>query len=46
MVGSGGTFLFRYEAIDVGPQSFRFVHHCPWESVEPAQVIEFDATVY
>ena len=46
MVGSGGTFLFRYEAIDVGPQSFRFAYHRPWESVEPEQVVEFTATVY
>ncbi len=45
-VGSGGTFLFRYEAVDVGPQAFRFIYHRPWESVEPEQVVEFTATVY
>ena len=46
MVGFGGTFLFRYGAVDVGPQAFRFVYHRPWESVEPVQVVEFTATVY
>jgi len=46
MVGSGGTFLFRYEAVAPGAQSFRFVYHRPWESVEPAQVVEFTAIVY
>jgi len=46
MVGFGGTFLFRYEAIDIGPQAFRFVYHRPWESVEPEEVVEFTATVY
>jgi len=46
MVGYGGEFLFRYEAIDVGPQAFRFIYHRPWESVQPAEVVEFTATVY
>ena len=46
MVGFGGEFLFRYEAIDVGPQAFRFIYHRPWESVQPEQVVEFDVTVY
>jgi len=46
MVGFGGTFLFRYEAVDVGPQAFRFVYHRPWESVEPEQVFEFSAIMY
>jgi len=46
MVGFGGTFLFRYEAIDAGPQAFRFIYHRPWESVQPEQVVEFDVTVY
>ncbi len=46
MVGFGGEFLFRYEAIDVGPQAFRFIYHQPWMSVQPAEIIEFDAQVY
>jgi len=46
MVGYGGEFLFRYEAIDVGPQAFRFIYHRPWESVQPAEVLEFTATVH
>jgi predicted secreted protein len=46
MVGGGGEFLFRYEALDVGPQTFRFVHHQPWVSDDPDAVLEFDVTVY
>ena len=46
MVGYGGEFLFRYEAIDVGPQAFRFIYHRPWESVEASEVVEFTAIVY
>jgi len=45
LVGSGGEFLFRYKAIDIGPQAFRFAYQRPWESVEPAEIVEFDATV-
>ena len=46
MAGAGGTYLFRYEAVEVGPQAFRFAYQRPWKSVEPAQVVEFDAVVY
>ncbi len=46
MVGYGGAFLFRYVAIAPGPQSFHFVYHRPWESVQPQQVFEFDAEVH
>ncbi len=45
MVGFGGTFLFRYEAVAPGSQSFRFVYHRPWESVEPEEVVEFSVHV-
>ena len=45
MVGSGGEFLFRYEAVDVGPQAFRFIYRRPWESVDPEEIVEFTATV-
>lgn len=46
LVGSGGVFLFRYEAVDVGPQAFRFVYQRPWESVQPLGVLEFTVDVY
>ena len=45
MVGFGGTFIFRYEAVAPGSQSFRFVYHRPWESVEPEEVVEFSVRV-
>jgi predicted secreted protein len=44
MVGFGGTFMFCYQAVAAGSQSFRFVYHRPWELVEPEEVVEF--TVY
>jgi len=46
MVGFGGSFLFRYQAIAPGPQAFRFIYHQPWASVQHEQVVEFDVTVY
>ena len=46
MVGVGGEFLFRYEAVDVGQQAFRYVYHQPWAADEPEAVIEFTVTVY
>jgi len=46
MVGFGGTFVFRYQAVAPGPQAFRFIYHQPWMSVQPKQVVEFDVTVY
>ena len=45
MVGFGGEFLFRYEAVAPGPQSFRFIYHRPWESVQPEHVVEFAVIV-
>lgn len=46
MVGVGGEFLFRYEAVDVGQQTFRFIYHQPWNPDEAAEILEFDVTVY
>lgn len=46
LVGSGGLFLFRYEAVGVGPQAFRFAYQRPWESVEPLQLLEFSVDVH
>jgi len=45
MVGFGGTFLFRYEAIAQGSQAFRFVYRRPWESVQPKEIVEFSVHV-
>jgi predicted secreted protein len=45
MVGAGGFFLFRYEAIDVGPQAFRFVYARPWEATDSDRIVEFDVIV-
>ena len=45
LVGAGGLFLFRYEAIDAGPQAFRFAYQRPWESVEPERLLEFSVDV-
>ncbi|MEW5825517.1 MAG: protease inhibitor I42 family protein, partial [Candidatus Bipolaricaulota bacterium] len=44
-LGSGGFFVFRYTAIDLGPQGFRFEYHRPWESVQPLEVVEFSVDV-
>jgi len=46
LLGAGGLFLFRYEAVAEGPQAFRLVYARPWESVQPANVLEFSANVY
>jgi len=46
MVGFGGTFLFRYEVVAPGSQSFRFVYHRPWEAVEPEEIVEFSVRVW
>jgi predicted secreted protein len=45
LIGAGGLFLFRYEAVDVGSQAFRFAYQRPWESVQPLQIFEFSADV-
>ena len=45
LIGAGGLFLFRYEAVDTGPQGFRFDYRRPWESVEPLQRVEFQVSV-
>jgi inhibitor of cysteine peptidase len=46
LLGAGGRFLFRYYAVDVGVQAFRFVYHRPWESTEPDRIVTFDVRVY
>jgi inhibitor of cysteine peptidase len=46
LLGAGGSFLFRYSAVDVGPQAFRFNYHRPWESTEPERTVTFDVEVY
>ena len=46
LIGAGGVFLFRYEAVDVGPQAFRYAHQRPWESVQPLKLLEFAVDVF
>ncbi len=46
LAGAGGIVLFRYEAVRVGPQAFRFAYQRPWESVEPLELVEFSVDVY
>jgi predicted secreted protein len=41
LLGAPGAFLFRYVAVDVGPQTFRFIYHRPWESADPLKVVQF-----
>jgi predicted secreted protein len=45
LLGAPGVFLFRYVAVDVGPQTFRFIYHRPWESVEPLETVQFTVHV-
>ena len=40
LLGSGGVFLFRYEAERTGSQTLRFVYQRPWESVPPERAFE------
>ncbi len=46
LVGSPGVFLFRYQAIAADSQWFRFAYSRPWESVQPAEVVEFTVVVH
>ncbi len=46
LLGAPGMFLFRYQSVAADSQWFRFVYHRPWESVQPAEVLEFTAVVY
>jgi inhibitor of cysteine peptidase len=46
LIGAGGLFLFRYEAIAVGPQAFRFAYQRSWESVDPERLLEFSVNVH
>jgi len=45
LLGAGGLFLFRYEAVAPGPQAFRFAYARPWESGEPLDLVEFTVDV-
>jgi len=35
LIGAGGTFLFRYEAVGPGEVTLNFVYHRPWERTPP-----------
>jgi len=45
LIGAGGLFLFRYEAIDIGPQDFHFDYRRAWELGDPLQRVEFQISV-
>jgi len=41
IVGGGGRFLFRYEAVTTGNQILRYDYLRPWESEPPEQPVRF-----
>ncbi len=45
LMGAGGYFLFRYWAVDVGDQAFRFEYERPWESVDPIMTVSLSVDV-
>ncbi len=45
LMGAPGVFVFRYVAVDMGPQMLRFAYQRPWESVEPLKVVLFTVNV-
>ncbi|MGD9676549.1 MAG: protease inhibitor I42 family protein [Candidatus Bipolaricaulia bacterium] len=45
LLGASGLFLFRYVAVDIGPQTFRFIYQRPWESVAPLKTVQFSVSV-
>ncbi len=45
MVGAGGLYLFRYEAVDIGPQAFQFVYRRSWETTDSDREFVFDVVV-
>jgi len=45
MVGAGGLYIFRFEAVDVGPQAFRFVYQRSWETNDSDREFVFDVIV-
>jgi len=45
MVGAGGLYLFRFEAVDIGPQAFQFVYRRSWETTDSDREFVFDVVV-
>ncbi|MDD4903501.1 MAG: protease inhibitor I42 family protein [Candidatus Bipolaricaulis sp.] len=45
LLGASGVFLFRYVAVDIGPQTFRFIYHRPWEAAAPLKALQFSVNV-
>lgn len=45
MVGAGGLYIFRFEAIDVGTQAFQFVYQRSWEATDSDRQFVFDVVV-
>lgn len=40
LIGSGGEFTFRFDAVESGEVALRLIYHRPWESVPPARTFE------
>ncbi len=45
LIGAPGVFIFRYVAVDIGPQMLRFAYQRPWESADPLKVMLFTVDV-
>ena len=45
LAGSGGIFLIRYEAIEVGLQQIRLIYHRSWESVPPSRAVDLHIAI-
>ncbi|MCX6092330.1 MAG: protease inhibitor I42 family protein [Candidatus Bipolaricaulota bacterium] len=46
LIGAGGLFVFRYQAVDAGMQDFLFGYARPWETVEPIETLALSVSVY
>jgi len=46
LIGAGGLFVFRYQAVNAGIQDFLFGYARPWETVAPIETLPFSASVY
>jgi inhibitor of cysteine peptidase len=45
LIGSGGKFTFRFQAVASGQTLLRLVYHRPWESVPPEKTFEVTVVV-
>ena len=45
LAGSGGIFIFRYEAVEIGLQQIRLIYHRSWESVPPSRTVDLHIAI-